>query len=350
MTPTSWRLLVVFLAISAGAADHAFACSCIRPGPPCQATWTADVVFAGTVMSIDLVAHPDEFGGQSVVARFDVDRVFVGAVAGSVELEGNTMSTCSYRFEGGKKYLVYASRGEGGRLSASICSRTRPLAEALEDLRYLGSLPAAGTSGRVYGRITELKRHPAEDVWIDHGPLEHVTVSLRGATFVREVATDAHGRYEFGDVPVGRATLTVVPPFGSGKAFPEQEIDRTDLRACSQADFTIAHTASASGTVVDGSGRPVAGVVVDAVAAELAGFEPAAFQQPVKTDARGVFEFNDLPSGSYVFGVNLTKRPGGAQGGTPVFLPGTRLAGEATVIDLQTGDRRDAGVLRLQGR
>ena len=350
MTSTSWRMVVVFFALSAWAAERAFACSCIRPGPPCQATWTADAVFAGTVISIDRVDQSDEFGARSVLVRFNVDRVFVGAVARSVEMPGNAMNTCSYRFEAGKKYLVYATRDEGGRLSAGSCSRTRLLADAAEDLAYLRSLPAAGTSGRVYGRITELKRHPAETVWVDHGPLEHVTVSLRGATFVRGVATDAQGRFEFGDVPVGRATLTVVPPFGSGKAFPERETDRTDLRACSHADFTIAHTASASGTVVDGSGRPLAGVVVDAVAAELAGFEPAAFQEAAKTDARGVFEFNDLPSGSSVFGVNLTKRPANAQGGTPIFLPGTRLAGEATVVDLETGDRKDAGVLRLPGR
>jgi hypothetical protein len=48
-------------------------------------------------------------------------------------------------------------------------------------------------------------------------------------------------------------------------------------------------------------------------------FDPPPFQRPVKTDDRGVFEFEELPPGTYVFGVNLTKRPGAGQTGKPVF-------------------------------
>ena len=98
---------------------------------------------------------------------------------------------------------------------------------------------------------------------------------------------------------------------------------------------------------MDASGRPVAGLEVEAVAAELAGFDPPPYQQPVKTDARGVFEFDDLPPGSYVFGVNLTKRPGSPRGGVRVFLPGTSRPREATVVELNAGDRKDVGVLRV---
>ena len=115
-------------------------------------------------------------------------------------------------------------------------------------------------------------------------------------------------------------------------------------------DFTISQSGSAWGTVVDGSGRPVAGVAVEAVAEELAGSDPPPFQYPARTDNRGVFEFEDLPPGRYVFGINLTKQPGARQGGQPLFLPGTALAREATVIDVKPGSHEEIGELRLTGR
>lgn len=175
-------------------------------------------------------------------------------------------------------------------------------------------------------------------------------MSVRGATLLRDVLTDAHGRYEVTNLPAGKATITVVPSFGFDTRYLEGELELRDLRACSELDFTISQIARASGSVVDGSGRPIAGVEVEAVAAELAGFDPPPFQRPVKTDRRGVFEFEDLPPGTYVFGVNLTKRPGARQPGKPVFLPGTALAREATVIELKPGDRKEIGVLRLVDR
>ena len=53
---------------------------------------------------------------------------------------------CGYPFRAGEKYVVYAYRYEGdAKLWASICSRTHPVGEADEDLRYLERLPAKGT-------------------------------------------------------------------------------------------------------------------------------------------------------------------------------------------------------------
>jgi hypothetical protein len=112
-------------------------------------------------------------------------------------------------------------------------------------------------------------------------------------------------------------------------------------------DFSIEQVAQASGVFVDSAGRPVAGIEVDAVAAELAGFDPPPYQDPVKTDEDGTFEFPRLPPGVYVFGVNLTKPPRSPSKGVPLFLPGTRLAAEAAVIELRAGDRKDVGVLQL---
>jgi hypothetical protein len=204
--------------------------------------------------------------------------------------------------------------------------------------------------GRVYGRINESRRDPAEPEWIDHGPVEGLTVSIRGATFARDVVTDADGRFDASRLPVGKAIVTIVVPFGFEPNPFERQVEITGPRACNLVDLTVRPIARASGLVLDDSGRPLSGVMVDAVAAELAGFDPPPHQHPVKTDERGVFEFRDLPPGKYVFGVNLTKDPANRRRGSSIYLPGTAVAGEATVIELTAGDRKDLGTLRLAGR
>jgi len=353
MRKMSWPTLVMIAALTAAAPAKAFACSCMMSGPPCQATWTADVVFTGTVVSITPIDH-ESLGApyESRLVKINADRGFVNAAAGPIEVvTGTGGGDCGYAFKIGQKYLVYAyaSKTAPSRLSASICSRTRPIADAQEDLRYLTTMGTSGSGGRVYGRINESKRDPAESETVDYGPVEGLTVSVRGASFARDVTTNADGRFDIPDLPVGKAKVIIVPPFGFQPSPFEQEFELKDVRACTEVNLSIRQSARASGTVVDASGRPLAGVSVEAVAAELAGFDPPEYQFPVRTDERGAFEFTYLPPGMYVFGVNLTRSPYpyGRPRGKSVFLPGTALAKEATVIELKPGDVKDVGTLRL---
>lgn len=348
MTSAWWRTFVLIWALTAAVPVRAFACSCATM-PACQATWSADAVFAGTVVSIEPLDR--ESSGQrqqSTRVTFDVERGFINSMAGRSEVLTMTFSTCSYSFKAGGKYLVYASKTEASGLSATICSRTRPIADAQEDLRYLSTISAPGTGGRVFGRIHEVKRHPAEAETVDYGPVEGLTVSVRGATFARDVITNVDGRFDIRNLPVGKAAVTVVLPHGFEPSSFEQEINLADPRACSEVDLPIQQVARASGTVVDALGRPIGGVSVDAVAAELAGFDPRPYQYPARTDERGAFKFEHLPPGAYVFGVNLTKEYGRPRGQS-VFLPGTPVPKEATVFELKPGDAKDVGMLRLGG-
>ncbi len=348
MTSRWWLTLAMVGAIT-GTSRDALACSCIISGPPCQATWTADSIFAGTVASITPIDHVS-LGApyQSLRVKFNVEHGFLNAVPGALEIvTGRGGGDCGYRFKVGAKYLVYASKDGSSVLSASICSRTRLLAEAQEDLKYLTTMNVTGSGGRVYGRINEWRRDPAERSGVDHGPVEGVAVSVRGATFLRDSLTDRDGRFHVEGLPVGLATVSIAVPQGFEPAAFERQIAIKDPRACREIDLTIRPVAGASGLVTDGWGRPLAGIEIEAVAQELAGFSPDQYQSPVKTDDRGAFEFAELPPGTYVFGINLTKDPYKRPRGASVFLPGTPLASEATVVELKAGDRKDVGILRL---
>lgn len=345
MTSRGLRIGLLAGVMFVAARGESLACSCARTNA-CQAAGHADAVFTGTVASVEMVS---ESNPQSVVVRINVEQAFVNAPPPVATLTMD-ISGCTFSFKAGQQYLVYAYN-RSGKLTTSSCSRTRPLADAAEDLRYLSTMRESANQSRIHGRITEERRHPAENMFVDYGPVEGVAVSVRGDAFVGNGVTGADGRYEIAHLPAGKARVSIIFPFGFQPESFEEEIDLSDVKACRQFDFSIRPIARASGSVVDASGRPLAGVRIDAVAAELAGFDPLQYVYPVRTDEHGVFEFADLPPGAYVFGVNLTKeaydRP---RREASIFLPGTSVASEATVFELKAGDRTDLGTLRLTTR
>ena len=343
--------LVLLVAVSMADPLATEACSCPSSGPPpCQAAWAADAIFSGTVRSIDVST---QFNGDNrareTIIQFEVEQRFLNVPSGPVEIVDDESSSCRYRFTPRTKYVVYARRSDDGRLTTDKCSRTKPLAEAAEDLRYLSALPAAGTGARVYGRINEWVHHPADDHGVDYGPLQNITVSIHSAGLSRDVVTDRNGEYELQGVPLGPVSVSVATPFGS-VADGLRDFEVTDLRACIAADFTVRMETAVHGLVVDEAGRPLSGILVEAVAAELAGYKPDTIFEPAKTDDRGRFAFHYLPPGVYVFGVNVTKGRYKPPSGPTTFLPGTTAAKDAAVFELKAGNRTDLGVLRLTSR
>ena len=181
-----------------------------------------------------------------------------------------------------------------------ICSRTRPLEAAAEDLAYLSTLPQQTPGARVYGRVTQSRREPLREAWIDYGPLENVVINLRGTSFSRDVSTDKNGRYEFSGVPSGTVSLTLVSPTGFDIRHLEQEIE---IRDESRLQCARLSTAADRARIGNGRrlGRTSSGWHPGGCRCRRTGRTPAAaVSRPAKTDDRGRFEFDDLPPGVYV--------------------------------------------------
>src|SRR5262245_51732739 len=210
----------VFLLITMGAG--AFACSCIGSAPPCQQVWNVSAVFAGTVVAIDQPdllprlppgegvpsnrsvarrqnpSQPTEFPKK--VVRFAIKEAWNGVSAGEKEIEVETGlggGDCGYGFERGEDYLVYAYRSPQGRLTTGICSRTRRLSAAEEDLAYLRSLDKAKEGSEI--RVLALDVHDGR-----RRGLPNAVVRLTGPQGTLTASTDGAGSRVFPGLAPGK--------------------------------------------------------------------------------------------------------------------------------------------------
>lgn len=91
-----------------------------------------DVIFFGEVVKILAVPSTDE-----VDVTFKVQEGFKGEVKKTLALRSTTgCCDCSFRFQVGGKYLIYASR-EDGCFRTSICSRSTRENKAQADIAVL---------------------------------------------------------------------------------------------------------------------------------------------------------------------------------------------------------------------
>jgi hypothetical protein len=97
---------------------------------------SATAVFSGKVSKIE------DVGEHELAVTVEVASAWKGVAKEVIVVHtAKDGATCGYHFEKGKAYLIYASGKEREKetiLSASLCSRTRLLADADEDVKELG--------------------------------------------------------------------------------------------------------------------------------------------------------------------------------------------------------------------
>lgn len=117
--------------------SSAEACKCRPAPPPKEAAAAADAVLSGKVTSIEAA------GDNQLKVTIEVATSFKGDAAKTAAIyTANDGAACGYHFEKGKNYLIYARlSGEGADqlLRTGLCTRTRPIADADEDLKELGA-------------------------------------------------------------------------------------------------------------------------------------------------------------------------------------------------------------------
>ena len=123
-------------------ASSAEACRCKAPPPPKEAAAEADAVFTGKVLK---VGEPSDTGRA---IQLEIESTWKGTEGKKITITTpNESAGCGFTFEPGQSYLIYAYKstdGEKKTFETNLCTRTKSLDAAKEDLDALGKAKPVG--------------------------------------------------------------------------------------------------------------------------------------------------------------------------------------------------------------
>lgn len=257
-------LAVIFLPILANA------CSCFSGGPPCQSFGNTFAVFSGKVESItDSPREYSPVAGRTfnVIDKkisFTVTESFRGISEKTVEvITSSQSSACGYNFEVGQEYVVYAYQNkETGKLGTGICTRTRPIERAEEDLKYFREIAAGPKDISIYGGVFRTFTKKNDEPYRKPEPLANITLSLSNG---EKAVTNEKGEFRFDKLLPQEYTLTPTVPQGLwGGDKPEYKL-KLNPNGCAIASFAFVANTSLSGRVLDENANPVGEMSVQLV-------------------------------------------------------------------------------------
>ena len=336
-------LAALALALLPWLAGEARACTCSQSGPPCQDFWKADAVFAGTVVGVSGAEVDDGDYKRAVwLVRLTVEQALRGVEGPEVEVwTGRGGGDCGYNFKAGERYLVYAHRGQrDGRLSTGICSRTRLLSEADEDLAFVAGLATAAPTGSVSGKVFKQNYEWREGEPF-YKPLAGVGVRVEGPGASHELKTDARGAFRAKGLAPGtyRLRLSLPPGLahgGEAKRTVGGEV-KVVARGCAEADFYVESDTNIGGRVVDALGQPAAKLPLQLRGAPSDQRNNNTFRF-ARTDAEGRFEFKVIPPGEYLLGLRILDASGENLPYPRTYYPGVTPKAGASVIRVGEGE------------
>ena len=146
-------LLIVVGALLAASPMCVYACSCRPPGTPAEELGRSDAVFQGTVVSVQNPSGPVASNADITTVTFNVSKVWKGQITqtGTIVTPGSSAS-CGVTFEQGVEYVVYGRASEGA-LTTNLCSRTRAIGDASEDIAALGAGQAPSADPQAPGQL-----------------------------------------------------------------------------------------------------------------------------------------------------------------------------------------------------
>ncbi len=352
--------------------EVAVACTCMSTPSPCASFEGTPVVFVGLVTSIeenkiDIVRFGEkETIRTGLLAHFTVEEPLKGVTQRTVAVAtGGGGGDCGYPFKQGQRYLVYAyqNAGEalnssmsrtviGGRsgmaapLSANICSRTRLLEAATDDVELIQGIVKGKRETRLFGSVDEHARRLGQYEYnIDRvGPLSNVKLIAQSANNRYETTTDQNGRYRISDLKPGKYKLSVFLPEGYSSLF---DFNRTTVdldigpNTCIERFFDAQIDGRIGGQVLDANGRPVPDQVqlsivsLESSTKGMAGAE----SRSEYTENLGRYEFDGLLPGKYLLGISIADAPYKQTPYPTIYYPNTADRTQARVFTLERGQK-----------
>jgi hypothetical protein len=229
--------------------DHSCEGDCRTDFPACQSVWQPNIsaVFLGRATDIHeedvpiMLHEKKELTGRQLVT-FEVEESFVG-VSGKIATVTSGGDLCGFPFSKGREYLVYGRHLPNGEIYVSICSSTKWKKEAVEDLKYLRSLPTAPHGGTIYGTAFRYMSPVNERLMaLRKGTsASGQKIEIQGTSQKYEVTVDAQGKFTLSGLPPGRYTVLLNADGAVVHASPpglSPTVDLADM-GCARFDFWI---------------------------------------------------------------------------------------------------------------
>ncbi len=336
----------------------AAACSCdVSAGAPCAAVWRADAVFVGLVID-----NPTERVGGTIswtVHKIAVSQTLRGSIDPFITLvpgrrptekeieasksypgEQERMSTCDYRFEVGRQYVIYATHTADGGWTTSMCSGTKRLEDATADLDYIATIPSAPATGRVYGDIEKTIPDLSDPTTPLTVPAAGITVALTSESGRLTTTTDSEGKFDV-HVPAGEYTIAPAVP-ETVRTYGSPNRARVPSRGCTPVHFSLVSNGRIEGRVIREDRTGVPHVRIDVIPADIpadrrSDAPPAAVS--TTSDKNGRFEVDAILPGRYVIGVNASFGPMLDSPYPTTYFPGVARE-DARTVELAEGERK----------
>lgn len=237
---------------------------------------------------------------------FSVEKVFKGELKLNEVLTFRLTSGCSMYFseeQVDSEFLFYLGNrpAKDEFWSASTCSRSGPVKNTTNDLRYLENEKKLRGKTRLSGSIAKWVETLNDSSFI---PLADRKIRIVGKSKTAEVTTDETGAYEIYDLPPGK--YKIYPGKLDGFSFQKEKSDfeEIEIKAKSQTEqnFFYSMDNTISGKVVDREGNPLKEICVDLYSLKME--KVLGFSHKSCTDEDGEFEISAIPVGTYKIVVN----------------------------------------------
>lgn len=132
--------LWIALAFLCAVPQEAHACSCAAAPSVQEALQRSAAVFSGKVIRIEDKRGVIRSSAEPVAVTFAVANVWKGELRKEMTIRtALSEASCGYGFEQNQEYIVYAAPDANGNLQTNLCSRTKPIRVAADDLAGLGA-------------------------------------------------------------------------------------------------------------------------------------------------------------------------------------------------------------------
>lgn len=289
----------------------AFACSCSDVTPR-SCNLLADrgaTIFVGAVVGVENPPKEGDNRGGTAHYHFRVQEWLTAGVDAEVEVSsGRGGADCSFWFETGVPYLVFAYQTDKGDLWATICSNTQRVSEAGPLLKQLEAMRSGQPVARVYGALRQIQQ-PYEST-LQSGfdrPLGQVLLRFESTKKNATTKTAEDGSFAVYDLTPGTYKITADLPANlelaqtilSDPAPPFQ----LEPESCVQTDLEALPTGKIRGQLLGSDGKPLWNAAVELFSVDRYTDSNRGWWEFVD-DKKKYFEFGHVAPGVYVLVFN----------------------------------------------